>query len=1359
MSMPTPSADHNLIFGLLALQMEFVNREQLLEAMNAWMLRKATPLGEVLRERGVLNERRLELLHGLVEEHVQQHGDAQASLAALCVEASVRQDLGRLNDADVQASLVSLPDAPPETRDPRAVPGALTSSVSWPALVSLSTAAPVSDSTRFRRLREHARGGLGEVFVALDGQLNREVALKEIREQFADEVDARFRFLREAEITGKLEHPGVVPVYGLGAYADGRPYYAMRFIRGESMQDAITRFHRADENPRRDPGERSLALREMLSRFVAVCQAVGYAHARGVIHRDLKPANVMLGEYGETLVVDWGLARLFDRPDGERTVAERPIVTGGGTNETQMGAVVGTPAFMPPEQAYGQQDQMGPASDVFALGATLYCLLTGKAPYGGYEALLQAAMVEYVPARQRNGSVPAALAAVCDKAMAKQREDRYATARALAEEVQRWLADEPVQAYREPVVERMRRWGRRHRTLASVGVALLLAGMLALGVGLWFVNAEKERTAAERNRAVEAEKAANANLGLAQENLKLAREAIDECYNVAYKDPLFQGPRMEKARNLLLRKTLRFYKNFRAQRPEDQVLQHEEALQWARVGTIECVLGRNDDGRQAYERARQLYQALVQTHPEVPEFQQDLASTHNNLGILLEGLGQRAAALTEYEQARSLRLKLVQALPELHAYQNELARTHHNLGGLLMDLGQRAAALTEYEQARSLRLKLVQAHPELPEYQQDLASTHDSLGNLLSTQGQRAEAVTEFRQARTLEQKLIAAHPELPAYQQSLAYTQNNLGKLLADLGQRAAAVKEFQQARTLLLKLVTAHPDLPVYQQDLASTHNNLGALLAAQGQRAEALTEYQQARTLLLELVQAHPEVPAYQQHLARMQTNLGVLLEGLGRRAEAVKECKQARTLLLELVQAHPELPACQQDLAGTHSNLGVLLAAQGQHPEALKEHQQARSLRLKLVQAHPELPEYQQDLAGTHTNLGALLAAQGQRAEAVAEYQLARALGLKLVAAHPDVPVYQQDLASTRHNLGLLLTDLGQRAEALKEHQQVLSLRLKLVQAHPELPEYQHDLAWTHTNVGNQLKDLGQHTEAVTEFQQAFTLHQKLVQAHPEVPAYQNDLAGTHYNLGNVLSDLGQRAEALKEYQQARTLFQKLVHTHPDVPGHADGLARTCFNRVYLLLEMNQQREALADLDECIRQADRLQKLDRLNPMSETYLLLGLPKRGALLARLGRREDADADWDRVLKIAPEAQRAGLLLLRADSRARAGDYLRAADEADKLASGEGIAGVTLYNLACIQALNAGAAARDAARPLPEREKRSQQYARTAVELLGRTAKAGFFRDPNFAEHLDKDDDLAALREREDYRAFRKALRAMKP
>jgi serine/threonine protein kinase len=310
-----------------------------------------------------------------------------------------------------------------------------------------SVGASTSSGLRFRVLRPHAKGGLGIVFVAQDEELHREVALKEIQVQHADRDDSRARFLLEAEITGGLEHPGIVPVYGLGHYDDGRPYYAMRFIRGDSLQEAIERFHRAD-GPGRDHGERTLALRQLLRRFVDVCNAVAYAHSRGVLHRDLKPGNIMLGQYGETLVVDWGLAKAVGRAAGEDGSAEeilRPTAATGSA-ATRMGSAIGTPMFMSPEQAAGMLDQLGPASDVYSLGATLYCLLTGRAAVEGREleeVLRRVQRGEFPPPRQVKREVPQPLEGVCLKAMVLRPEDRYPTARALAGDVEKWLADEP----------------------------------------------------------------------------------------------------------------------------------------------------------------------------------------------------------------------------------------------------------------------------------------------------------------------------------------------------------------------------------------------------------------------------------------------------------------------------------------------------------------------------------------------------------------------------------------------------------------------------------------------------------------------------------------------------------------------------------------------------------------------------------------------------------------------------------------------------------------------------------------------------------------------------------------------------
>jgi formylglycine-generating enzyme required for sulfatase activity/tRNA A-37 threonylcarbamoyl transferase component Bud32 len=498
------SADRNLLFGILALQMDFIGRDDLIAALHAWVLDKAKPLGQILREQGKLAEDECALLEGLVGKHLEKHGnDAQRSLAAVSSVGSVRQDLQQIADADVQAGLT---------------------------LVSTARASPEADATgpyvppatlpphaRFLILRPHAKGGLGEVFVARDQELKREVALKEIQNCHADHPESRARFLQEAEVTGALEHPGIVPVYGLGTYADGRPFYAMRFIRGDSLKDAIRAFHEADRHGRAD-SERSLALRQLLGRFVDVCDAVAYAHSRGVLHRDLKPGNVMLGKYGETLVVDWGLAKVLGKAEVEMT--EGPLVSSRDSGLTQAGKALGTPAFMSPEQAAGRTDLLGPRSDVYSLGATLYCLLTGRAPFPEGEAgevLNKVQRGDFPPPRQINGKVSPALEAVCLKAMALKPEERYGTPREMAEEIERWLADEPVTAYREPLTARLGRWVRRHQKLTVAVGVLLLTGIIALAISTLLVSQAQQETA----QALKKEEQARKERALAQVNALL----------------------------------------------------------------------------------------------------------------------------------------------------------------------------------------------------------------------------------------------------------------------------------------------------------------------------------------------------------------------------------------------------------------------------------------------------------------------------------------------------------------------------------------------------------------------------------------------------------------------------------------------------------------------------------------------------------------------------------------------------------------------------------------------------------------------------------------------------------------------
>ena len=294
----------------------------------------------------------------------------------------------------------------------------------------------MTGAPRFRIKRSHAKGGLGEVFVAHDQELHRDVALKEIQKQHAQCPSARSRFSLEAEITGRLEHPGIVPVYSLGALADGRPFYAMRFIRGKSLQQAIQEFHESDVE--RSAPERTIEFHKLLGRFVDVCQTIEYTHSRGVLHRDLKPSNIMLGKYGETLVVDWGLAKATgDKEDAAQTPGE-PRLTPRGTHEgaaqTAIGTALGTPTYMSPEQAAGKPGQLGPHSDIYSLGATLYTILTGKAPFAGNEiskVLREVRAGEFAAPRAIDSRVPRALEAVCLKAMALKPDDRYESAQAL----------------------------------------------------------------------------------------------------------------------------------------------------------------------------------------------------------------------------------------------------------------------------------------------------------------------------------------------------------------------------------------------------------------------------------------------------------------------------------------------------------------------------------------------------------------------------------------------------------------------------------------------------------------------------------------------------------------------------------------------------------------------------------------------------------------------------------------------------------------------------------------------------------------------------------------------------------------
>jgi WD40 repeat protein/serine/threonine protein kinase len=607
-------ADRELLFEALAVHLGFVSRHRLTElhaGANAQGGAAARgPLGALLVEGAALSAPQRSMIQQLVEQLLEQHqGNVLECLDGLSAFGHLLRDLkcqgARGGGANPTIPSIAIHRDPPAPVEP---PGGAIDEESFvhndlelavsddadggPRDVAQLLGSSTSAGMRFRVLRPHAQGGIGKVSVAFDAELQREVALKQIKPERADDHDSRARFLLEAEVTGRLEHPGIVPVYGLGVDVRGRPYYAMRFVRGTSFDEAIKQFHSPGALARRGGDAHSLELRHLLDRFANICHTIAYAHSRGVLHRDLKPANVLLGPFNESLVVDWGLAKVFTRPgqpvarpqrpqpDAQRTspepalprapappsdsraAARSPLEDSGpglaqtsdtdsglplspsSSTDTQAGTAFGTPAYMSPEQAEGRVEQLGPQSDVYSLGAILYTLLCGKPPFEyvwcDVTALLdRVRMGEFPPPHKVNAQVPRALEAACLKAMAVRPEDRYESASELAKEIERWLGDEPVLAYHEPASARLARWGRRHKPIVAGVAALLVTAVVALSVGLVLLQREQRRTEAQRLDALRQHRLASAkSIEASQQAESLRRRDAVSRVNLAFREYL-----------------------------------------------------------------------------------------------------------------------------------------------------------------------------------------------------------------------------------------------------------------------------------------------------------------------------------------------------------------------------------------------------------------------------------------------------------------------------------------------------------------------------------------------------------------------------------------------------------------------------------------------------------------------------------------------------------------------------------------------------------------------------------------------------------------------------------------------------
>lgn len=871
---------------------------------------------------------------------------------------------------------------------------------------------------RYVRTRLHNEGGMGEVWQARDGQMGRDVALKRLKAKHEADAHLRTRFLAEARITGQLEHPGIVPVYEVIEREGEAPSYVMRLVRGRTLTEAVREYHAKQAG-------NAVALRDLLQAFVAACNTLAYAHSRGVIHRDLKPANVVLGPFGEVVVLDWGLAKvLADRPAEEDPI--RPVAE-GELDATEPGVVGGTPAYLAPEQALGQAERIDRRTDVFGLGAVLYEILTDRPPYQGAnksEVFQQAQRGEVTPPRQAVRGVPVALDAACRKALAKEAGERYQTATELADEVKRWLADERVMAYREPVVERVRRWGRQNRGVVRAGVVLLVASVMGLATTLWAVNREKGKTVGALARA--------------GENLKLAKRAVDECFNIAKDHTLFQQPQMEEARKLLLATTLPFYQEFQSIQPEELDSRREIGKQHWNVAHIEYQLSRYQRALDACGRAYAVQRQLVDDFPDQAELRDDLARTLNSLGANLNALDRYEAGLEKMKQARDLREQLASEYPDVAEHRHQLARVYRNVSMGLRALGRLEEARQQTEQGKLLGMKFAREHPERPAYQETFAWTCFELGALLNDLNQPRKALEQYEQSRSAFTRLVQDHPYDAKYQQALGFTHNHLGWLWKDLGSHDVAVKHYDQARVLRLRLVRNHPHLAQYRDELANTYNGLGLVLSERARYTEAQEYYERSRDLRVELLEQSPGKGQHRYELGWTLNNLGSLLAGRKKGAEAEEVFRQARDNWAKLVLDHPKPPTYRQGLAWTCNALGLLLSGMGKPDQGFPELEKAQTLRSQLVHEHPRRPEYQVDLAGSCCNVANWLRDQGRPNESLPIYARAIALlepGLRYQGFPERVRSF---LAETHYGRASALDQLKRHREAAPDWDRALEL---------------------------------------------------------------------------------------------------------------------------------------------------------------------------------------------------------------------------------------------------------------------------------------------------------------------------------
>ncbi len=810
---------------------------------------------------------------------------------------------------------------------------------------------------------ELARGGMGRIHIARDRRLGRDVALKEL---LVDSEELAARFEREARITARLQHPSIVSIHEAGRWPDGRPFYAMELVSGRSLHEVIAK-------------TKTLAERiGLVPNLLAVADAIAYAHSRHVIHRDLKPGNVIVGEFGETIVIDWGLAKHVGATDPPPAQPSEPAPADSGA-KTAIGTVMGTPGYMSPEQAAGEL--VDERTDVYAIGAIAFHALTGAPGRGSRGRLVD-----------REPDIPPDLAAIVERAMALDRDARYPTARELADDLRRFQTGQLVGAHHYSLGELVRRWLRRHRTPVAVAVVAAVALIAVSALAMRSVLHARER--ADEQRALAVQRGADA-------------EDVMGFMLFDLGDKLRRAGRLELM-DAMTRRAIAYY-DARAAASDTDPTRLATALEM--VGDVLRDEGDLVGALAEYRRAL----AIAEEHGASPIWLHHVAVARNSIGEVAYAQGDLPGALAEHEKARAIADDLVRREPADPRWQRDLATSLSLAATVLTDRGEHDRALAYLQRSLSLREQLATSQPDDEKARRDLMIGHSELGMGLQFTHDRDGAVRELHAGLAIAEREADRGPPSTTWQRDIAIAHERLGDMARERGDPAGALAEYRDDIDAMTKLVAIDPSNAEWQRRLSIGRERAGSMLLQQGDPEAALVELRACKQIRLLLTARDPTNTRWQRDLSVVTNRIGDALLARSDVAGALEAYRTAREVRDRLTAKDPTNAKWQNDMLASHRRIGNALLRSGDAAAAMVEYEAALAVARQMADRDPVSID-QGELLELHEQTAAALQVRGDRERARSELEAALAIAKHRAERDPDSAPRKADVDRLVGKLG-------------------------------------------------------------------------------------------------------------------------------------------------------------------------------------------------------------------------------------------------------------------------------------------------------------------------------------------------------